>query len=268
MQFKLSRRTFITSAAASVPSAVAHARPNSLGFLSALGTHSAITKPLDGSAKDAGVIDLSQSRFAKLKTVPVRAVVIQDGFWSKRRRTNAESSIPSMREELVTHGRMTNFVRLEGKSKEPQKGPVYSDSDIYKWTEAAAFQLQVADDPNLRSTVDSMIRDIVAVQEPSGYLNTYYVDDRKPLRMQYDTQTTGHGLYCIGHLLHGAIAYCRATGDPTLLNAGIRFVDDFLLPNYGPGPNQKGIVAGHPEIEMALIELARTTGERKYVDLA
>jgi DUF1680 family protein len=27
-------------------------------------------------------------------------------------------------------------------------------------------------------------------------------------------------------------------------------------------------VSGHPEIEMALIELSRTTGERKYVDLA
>ena len=45
-------------------------------------------------------------------------------------------------------------------------------------------------------------------------------------------------------------------------------VDDFLLPNYGPGANQKGIVAGHPEIEMALIELYRTTGNRAYVDLA
>ena len=47
-----------------------------------------------------------------------------------------------------------------------------------------------------------------------------------------------------------------------------RFVDNFLIPNYGPGANQKGDCVGHPEIEMALIELSRTTGERKYVDLA
>ena len=113
-----------------------------------------------------------------------------------------------------------------------------------------------------------MIHDIVATQEPSGYLNTYYQDDRKPLRMQYDTQTTGHELYCIGHMLQGAIAYYRATGDRILLDAGIRFVDRFLLPNYGPGANQKGIVAGHPEIEMALIELHRTTGNDKYLHLA
>ena len=214
------------------------------------------------------MIDLSNSPYAKLKTVPVRAVVIRDGFWSQRRRTNLVSSIPSMHEELLEHGRMDNFLRLQGKSTEPQKGPVYSDSDIYKWTEAVGFQLQVGAQPELRKTTDAMIRDVVAIQEPSGYLNTYYNGDRKSLRMQYETQTTGHELYCIGHMLQAAIAYYRATGDRTLLDAGIRFVDDFLIPNYGPGANQKAIVSGHPEIEMALIELSRTTGNPKYVELA
>ena len=118
--------------------------------------------------KDAGVIDLSNSPYAKLKTVPVRAVFIQDGFWSQRRKTNLVASIPSMHDELLEHGRMDNFLRLEGKSTEPQKGPVYSDSDIYKWTEAVGFQLQVADNPELKKTTDEMIRDIVAIQEPSG----------------------------------------------------------------------------------------------------
>ena len=64
---------------------------------------------------------------------------------------------------------------------------------------------------------------MVAAQEPSGYIDTYYQDDRKPLRMLYDTQTTGHELYCLGHMLQGAIAIYRATGDRTLLDAGIRY---------------------------------------------
>jgi DUF1680 family protein len=97
------------------------------------------------------------------------------------------------------------------------------------------FQLQVADEPELRKTTDAMIRDVVAIQEPSGYLNTYHNSDRKPLRVQYDIQATGHELYCIGHMLQGAIAYYRATRDPMLLNAGVRFVDNFLIQNYGPG---------------------------------
>src|SRR6202011_834269 len=127
---------------------------------------------------------------------------------------------------------------------------------------------QSVNNQSLRSTLDATIKDIVAAQEPSGYLNTYYVESHKPDRMTQHSQEVGHELYCIGHLLQGAIAYYRATGDTTLLDAGIRFVDNFLLPGYGPGPNQKPIVAGHPEIEMALVELYRTTGNKQYLDLA
>ena len=268
MKLKFSRRTFITSAASVIPPAIACGQPKRGGFLSFLTNELRPVKPLKSDWKNAGVIDLSNSPYAKLKTVPVRAVVIQDGFWSQRRKTNLVASIPSMHDELLEHGRMDNFLRLAGKSSEPQKGPVFSDSDIYKWTEAVGFQLQIANEPELRKVTDAMIREVVAIQEPGGYLNSYYNGDRKPLRMQYDTQTTGHELYCIGHMLQAAIAYYRATGDTTLLNAGARFVDDFLIPNYGPGAGQKAIVSGHPEVEMALIELSRTTGERKYVDLA
>jgi uncharacterized protein len=231
------------------------------------------SSPANGSTltphwKDEGVIDLNNSPHAKLKTVPIRAVVIEQGFWSPRRATNVSSSIPSMRDELVEHGRMDNFLRLENRSSAPQRGPVYSDSDIYKWAEAVGFAMQSAPLPELRRTTDDMIQTVVAAQEKSGYLNTYFVGDHTAQRMLPKTQEGGHELYCIGHLLQGAIAYYRATGDPTLLNAGMRFVDGFLLPGYGSGANQKPIVAGHPEIEMSLIELYRTTGNRRYLDLA
>jgi len=268
MKSKLSRRKFLASAAASVvPAAIAQARPRITGALNSLAGAPRLDDST-GSWKDSGVIDLARSPHARLRTLPVSSVEIQEGFWSKRRATNVDSSIPSMHDELIAHGRMNNFLRLEGKSAAPQIGPVYSDSDIYKWAEAVGFALQSSDHPELRATTVAMIRDVVAAQEPSGYLNTYYQNDREPLRMLYDTQTTGHELYCLGHMLQGAIALYRATGDRTLLDAGIRFVDGFLLPNYGPGVNQKGIVAGHPEIEMSLVELYRTTGKRAYLDLA
>lgn len=271
MKSRISRRKFLAASAASVvPAALASAHPRISGALnSALNSAGApATDAATDSWRDAGVVDLRQSPHAKLRTVPVRSVVIEEGFWSKRRTTNVASSIPSMQDELLEHGRLTNFLRLEGKSSAPQIGPVYSDSDIYKWAESVGFAMQSGDQPQLHASLKSVISSVVAAQEPSGYLNTYYQGDRKPLRMQYDTQTTGHELYCLGHMLQGAIAIYRATGDRTLLDAGIRFVDDFLLPNYGPGPNQKGIVAGHPEIEMALVELYRTTGNRAYVELA
>jgi hypothetical protein len=258
---KPSRREFISTTAAAT---AAIALP---GFARQT-TGAAGVPVLDRDWADAGIIATRNSPYAKLKSVPVQAVTIETGFWSKRRTTNVTSSIPSMRQELLDHGRMDNFLRLAGQSQAPQRGPVYSDSDIYKWIESVGFTLQSQPVPELRSQTDAMIREVVAVQESSGYLNTYYVGDHKSDRMLWKTQTTGHELYNIGHLLQGAIAYYRATGDPTLLQAGMRFVDGFLLPGYGPGANQAPIVAGHPEIEMSLVELYRTTGNKQYLDLA
>jgi len=48
-------------------------------------------------------------------------------------------------------------------------------------------------------------------------------------------------------MLQGAIAYYRGTGDRKLLDAGIRFVDDFL--SRITGQRQKAIVSGHPRLK-------------------
>ncbi|HZR64743.1 MAG TPA: beta-L-arabinofuranosidase domain-containing protein [Terriglobales bacterium] len=265
----VSRRQFLSAAAGSTAASLLPAPAFSL-------TRSNFPAHFDVSSsspailawQDQGVINTPNSPFAKLHSVPVRAVTIEEGFWSKRRATNVERSIPTMREELEEHGRMDNFRRLVGKSSEPQKGPYFSDSDIYKWIDAVGWALQSDSLPELRRKTESMIREVVAVQEPDGYLNTYYQNDRVSLRMSQHDQEVGHEMYCLGHMIQGSIGYYRATGDATLMDAGQRMVDNFVLPNYGPGPNQKPIISGHPEIEMALIELYRTTGKKQYVELA
>ena len=268
----VSRRQFLTTVASSTAAGVL-ARP-ALSFPSGSPLHSAGAFEVEAAGgtilawQDQGVINTANSPYAKLHSVPVRAVTIEEGFWSKRRKTNIERSIPTMREELEEHGRMDNFRRLVGKSSEPQKGPYFSDSDIYKWIDAVGWALQSDSLPELRRKTDAMIREVIAIQEPSGYLNSYYQNDRVSLRMSQHDQEVGHEMYCLGHMLQGAIAYYRATGDTTLMDAGARMVDNFVIPNYGTGPNQKPIISGHPEIEMALVELYRTTGKRQYVDLA
>jgi DUF1680 family protein len=267
---KVSRRQFVT-AVASVAAVSALPARRAFGETAVAGTkpQSQSQVPLTDSPnwKDRGIENLTKSPNAKLRDIPVHAVTITGNFWAKRREINVTRSIPTMHDLLEANGRMNNFLRLVGKSTDPQKGPVFSDSDPYKWLEAVGFVLQSGDRPELRASAEKMIDQIVAVQEPSGYLNTYYQDDRKSLRMLPQTQTTGHELYCIGHMLQGSIAYYRATGDRKWLDAGIRFVDDFLIPNYGPEP-KKPIVSGHPEIEMGLIELYRITGDKRQLDLA
>ena len=263
----LSRRQFVTSAisAAAVSSLAAPRIFAEIG--GSLGLQSWGSLRDAPAWRDQGIENLTKSPHAKLRQIPVRAVTIKDGFWGARREINVSKSIPTMHDLLEANGRMNNFRRLVGKSSAPQIGPVFSDSDVYKWTEAVGFVLQSGDRPELRSLTEKVIDEVVAVQEPSGYLNTFYVGDRASERMLPQVQSTGHELYNIGHMLQGAIAYYRATGDQKLLDAGLRFVNDFLIPNYGPAP-KKPIVSGHPEIEMGLIELYRITGDKRSLDLA
>ncbi len=257
---KISRREFVGSTLSAAALQSLYVRP----FLGTMVAGS----PSDPGWKDEGILFVDRSPYAKLRNVPVRAVTITEGFWGTRRETNVKKSIPSMEKLLEANGRMNNYLRLAGKSDAQQSGPVYSDSDVYKWTEAVGFQLQSGNPPELRALAEKIIREIVAVQEPNGYLNTYYVADRAKQRMTPETQRWGHELYNIGHMIQGAIAYYRATGDRTLLDAGIRFVDDYLLASFGPGTDKQPLFSGHPEIELALVELYRTTGDQRHLELA
>jgi uncharacterized protein len=210
-----------------------------------------------------GIVNVAHSPYATLHGVPIRAVKMGDGFWSERRAVNVEKSIPTMLEELEEHGVVDNFLRLEGKKDVPRRGPLYTDSDIYKWMEAAAFVLQSVDEPKLRAEFDRLTGIILAAQEPSGYLNTYWSGERTPKR--FTEMSRSHELYCMGHLLQAAIAYYRATGDRKLLDGGIRFAN-YMVENFGP--QKRPALTGHPEFEMALVELYRSTGDHRYLDFA
>jgi DUF1680 family protein len=213
--------------------------------------------------RDQGVLYLNNTPNAVMHPVPVRAVTLGDGFWSARRKTNVERSIPTMLELLEAHGVVDNFRRISGRKNVARQGPLYTDSDLYKWMEAVAFVLESGDNPQLRATFDRLTDEILAAQEPSGYLNTYWSGERAGQR--FTEMTRGHELYCLGHLLQAGIAYYRATGDRKLLDGGIRFVN-YLVENFGPG--KRPLLTGHPELEMALVELYRTVGDKRYLELA
>ena len=180
-KIKFSRRQFVASAMsvaafASLPSRRIFAGVNAAMAPSPQGASSLADNP---TFKDQGVENLVKSPYAKLRNIPVHVVTIQSGFWSQRREINFTKSIPTMHDLLEANGRMNNFRRLVGKSSAPQHGPVFSDSDVYKWTEAVGFALQSGDLPDLKAKTEKLIDEVVAVQEPSGYLNTYFVEDRE-----------------------------------------------------------------------------------------
>ena len=190
MTRKISRREFVGSAITTAAIASLPANRLFAGEAQAVppGSSQPQTAAVSGQTvawKDQAIENLTKSPHAKLRDIPVHAVTIQSGFWAQRREINVTKSIPTMHDLLEANGRMNNFRRLVGKSSAAQSGPVYSDSDVYKWTEAVGFALQSGDRPELRATAEKMIAEVVAVQEPNGYLNTYYQDDRKSAANAY-----------------------------------------------------------------------------------
>jgi len=164
---------------------------------------------------------------------------------------------------LNESGNFNNLKLAAGSGKGEYQTPVFMDSDVYKWLEAASYDLANVPDPELEHMVDQAIELIAAAQQEDGYLNSYYQVNKPDER--WTDLDHDHELYCAGHLLEAAVAHHRATGKPTLLAVARRFADH-IDSEFGPGKRQRA--PGHPEIELALVELYRETRERRYLDLA
>jgi DUF1680 family protein len=204
-----------------------------------------------------------ESEKAQLRFVPVGAVKMRDGFWKKKMDRNNEKALPRLIAELREHGVVDNFRLVSGRTTGERKGPYFSDSDLYKWMEGAAWNLQTYDNPKRRAELDEIIDEVVAAQGEDGYINTFFQGDL--FGQRFRDLGREHELYCAGHLFQAAIAHYRSTGDDKLLAASCRFAD-YLCKTFGPDKIDQA--DGHPEIEMALVELYRTTGEKRYLNLA
>jgi DUF1680 family protein len=217
-------------------------------------------KRLDSSPRSP-VVDTSRSSHVRLRPLPLGAVDLADDFWEPRRRINREVTLPSQYKHLEETGRLDNFRRASGKTGGEYQGIYFNDSDVYKWLEAAAWTLAERSDPELERMVDAASTEVKDAQRPDGYLNTYFTFERATQRW---TDFDLHEMYCAGHLFQAAVAHYRATGSERLLDVATRFADH-ICDTFGPEEGKRQAVDGHEEVEMALVELFRTTGERRYL---
>ena len=144
-------------------------------------------------------------------------------------------------------------------------GFVFQDSDFSKWIEAVGYSLINHPDPELERTADEAIDIVCAAQAENGYLDTYYIING--MDRIFTNLRDHHELYCLGHLLEGAVAYYQATGKDKLLKAAERFAD-FAAEKFGPEDGQCKGYPGHEIAEMALAKLYELTGEKKYLELS
>ena len=205
------------------------------------------------------IINRSHARWHGL---PLGSVALSEGFWRRKQAINRDVSLRRGYQKLVEFGNIDNLRLAAGLSDGPYRGPLFMDSDLYKWLEAVAYDQAVSPDPELLAMADDVIDLLEAAQGEDGYLNSYWQMVRPDDR--WTDLDHGHELYCLGHMIEAAIAFRRATGSVRLLTVARRFAD-YVDSVFGP-ENREG-TGGHPEIELALVELYRETGERRYLDL-
>lgn len=193
---------------------------------------------------------------ANLRPIPFTAVKLEDEFWAPRIRTTIEKTIPACFDQCEKTGRIANWdkaAKKEGKFE----GYFFNDSDVYKVMEAAAYAIKL--DPSatykgrkLDEYMDELIAKIAAMQQPDGYVNSYFVLTGEPKWTDIEHK---HELYCAGHLIEAAVAHYQCTGKRNLLDIAIKLADH-ICETFGEGKGKNRNPCGHPEIELALMRLS------------
>lgn len=219
----------------------------------------------------AGVVATDASPHARLRPVAIRTITMHNnGFWKPRMEANHRAGIPSFLTWLHRDDQVEpfpTFARTQDGKKREQAIRILDRNlqgkndhrmahswraNVQTLLEACAFTLQSGNPPETRSLLDELVRGIVAAHENSDFWDAYYGED---FNKSYQFGLPGHAI-------QAAIAHYRATGSTHLLDC-MCVVADKIVDQSG---TRRAI--DHPCIEMALVELYRTTGKAKYLETA
>ncbi|MFD1366396.1 glycoside hydrolase family 127 protein [Actinoplanes sichuanensis] len=196
----------------------------------------------------------------RLRPLGVGEVTLRSGFWQRRQDTNSAHTLAHIERWLEKAGWLANFELVDVGDR---RGREFADTEVYKYLEALAWEYGRTRDPEIDNRYRAIVRRVVAAQEPDGYLNTLY--GRPGQAPRYSDLEWGHELYSFGYLIQAAVARARTYGPDELLEAALRAADHVCAEF---GPEGRNGICGHAEIELALVELYRLTGVRRYLDQA
>jgi len=210
-------------------------------------------------------------RDRQFRPVAVPSVVL-GGLFGARQDAVCETTAETLLDRCVEAG-MVRAIDVDQPSPgivipiQPWGGTtqMFWDSDLGKSIETVAFSLYRRPNPELEARVDKIIDLYEKMQDADGYLNAWF--QRVQPGRRWTNLRDFHELYCAGHLIEGAVAYYQATGKRKLLDVMCRYAD-YMITVFGHGPGKIAGYCGHEEVELALVKLARVTGEKKYLDLA
>ena len=213
-------------------------------------------------AQTHGIINNSESPYITFKSVDIGDCKWTVGFWSDKLNLIHDITIPNMWDLLsdpsIMHSKQ-NFLIAGGLATGDHMGTNWIDGDTYKWLEGVAYVYAATGDEKLDQLMDEVIGYISKAQQPDGYINTQITISGKE-RFQ---NVQDHETYNMGHLMTAGCIHYRATGKTTLLDVGKKAGDCL----YETFMNTDKHFLGYSSI-MGLVELYRTTGDKRYLELA
>jgi DUF1680 family protein len=194
------------------------------------------------------------------------------GFWAERLDTCRQYTLPHLWQ--IMDGTepsqfLHNFRIAAGEAQGRHRGASFNDGEVYKWLEATAAMFAVMPDKDLDRRMDEVIRVIGRAQRADGYLHTPILiknrsGDRSAQPFQDPLQFEAYNL---GHLLTAACIHFRATGKASLLNIA-RKAADYLHALFRHPTPTLARCAICPSHYMGMVEMYRTTRDRRYLELA
>ena len=110
-------------------------------------------------------------------------------------------------------GAVSNLENVfEDGPRRPHAGMHFSDSDVYKVLEAAAWESIRGLSGGVKEFAEQVPGLLSSVQRPDGYLNWWFQGQHPEL--VWKDLRWGHELYCAGHLLQAAVASRRTGAQP------------------------------------------------------
>lgn len=233
-------------------------------------------------AQEYGIVNNSKTPFAKLKSVDMNDCRWTNGFWADKQDQCVKVMIPNlgrlMDDPEIIHA-YDNFKVAAGLIQGEFRGWSFHDGDFYKYMEALSYAYALTKDERINKQLDEIIEVVGKAQQKNGYLHTmiqighgvnafHHASEKTFTKKNGPFERDGdHEFYNFGHMFTSACIHYRVTGNTSFLDIAKKAADLLYDQFLHPTP-LLAKVDWNPPHYMGLTELYRTTGDKRYLELA